>query len=147
MARWTIISLSGCCQAESGGAAYHPLQWMYLQRLSQPCKSQRLCGETVQASKRKTTQHTCSLKAIDLRLKKKKVWFTRLWMYNHALRLHEQFLKWDLLASNLTRLTSKFTRGQQQPKHTLKFVFWSTQAAFLAAIKHGQTYLQGKKQD
>lgn len=65
-------------------------------------------------------------------------------MYNHALGLHEQFLKWDLLASNLTRLTSKFTRGQQQPKRMLKFVFWSTQAAFLSAIKHGQMHLQGK---
>lgn len=66
---------------------------------------------------------------------------TRLWA---ACLLRRQFPKHDLLAANLTGLASKFTRGQQQPKRLLKFVFWSTQAAFLAAIKHKRMHLQRK---
>lgn len=153
MPQWTIISLSGCCQPESEGAAYHPLQWKYLQCLSQPCKSQSLGGESVQALKskqtnQKTTQQSCSLKASDLR--RNRLIFmplnvkTRLWA---RCLLCCQFPKCDLLATNLTRLTSKFTRGQQQPKQLLKFVFWSTQAAFLATIKHRRMHLQREKQD
>lgn len=145
MPRWTIISLSSCCQAESEGAAYHPLQWMYLQYLSQPHKSQRLCGQTVQALKKKNHSMVLFLKSQWLEVKKFDLQASEcIITHQDELLLCWQFLKWDLLASNLTRLTSKFMRGQQQPKQLLKFVFLSTQAAFLAAIKPRQMHLQRK---
>lgn len=147
MPQWTIISLSGCCQLVSGGAAYHPLQWKYLQCLSQPCKSQSLGGETVWARKNKQKNDSAVLffksqwleeEGFDLHASECK---TRLW---DGCLLRRQFPKRDLLAANLTGLASKFTRGQKQPKRSLKFVFWSTQAAFPAAIKHKRMHLQRK---
>lgn len=54
------------------------------------------------------------------------------------------FPKLNLLVSNSSRLTRKFKRGQQQPKQSLKFVFWSTQWLLFVAIRHEQMHLWRK---
>lgn len=134
MSQWTIISLSGCCQAESGGAAYHALQRKFLQS-----NIRVIVGTPFSLEKRKNSaiSNVLGVKDNILRypfkalrafalpittVKCKPSWALSLTDFT-GISVITTFPKCNLLVSNLTRLTLKFMGGHSRPNNRSNLYF------------------------